>query len=373
MHFSGEEIEQLRPRIRFKVSYEVGFLCPDIDDIVQETLTRFFVAIKDDKVRNTASPGAFLNGICRNVISEYRRRSMRDEPMPEILPEPPGKAIPEAELFEMQRSDRSRHGAAITAGSPDSARLLSRRKIEGRDSEGNGDDGRELPRGTVPGQGEISQYLRGADETSGHLMSLNVMGVDFHSDPVFREQLIAKYLYRRLSANLVEELENHYLECQECFEEMRATELLIRGLSEPILERKQMNDVTVIRFTGSSQLLAASLELTELTKAIRLENDTKVLLDLSKVSRIDSTGLGVLMNCYCHAVKNSGALKLLHPDASVKRVLSVTRIDSFCNRSKTRMPRSRVSIPRARQNLSASGILPPLRSCDQHRIAFRHD
>src|SRR5258708_7305131 len=102
MQFSDEDIEQLRPKVRFKVCYEVGFLCPDVDDIVQETLTRFFVASKDDKVRNKAAPGAFLNGICRNVILEYRRRMFRDEPMPEIVPEPPGKGIAEADLFEMQ-------------------------------------------------------------------------------------------------------------------------------------------------------------------------------------------------------------------------------------------------------------------------------
>jgi len=59
-----------------------------------------------------------------------------------------------------------------------------------------------------------------------------------------------------------------------------------------------------------------------------LESDTKVLIDLSKVSRIDSTGLGVLMNCYCHAVKNAGMLKLLNPDVPVRRVLSLTKIDS---------------------------------------------
>ena len=41
--------------------------------------------------------------ICRNVISEYRRRNMRDEPMPEVVPEPPGKAIPETDLFELAR------------------------------------------------------------------------------------------------------------------------------------------------------------------------------------------------------------------------------------------------------------------------------
>jgi anti-sigma B factor antagonist len=150
----------------------------------------------------------------------------------------------------------------------------------------------------------------------------------FHRDVVYREQLVTRYLYRRLSSDLVEALESHYLECRECYEEMRGTELLIRGLAEPVVERDQINDVTVIRFTESSQLLAASLELAELTKAMRVEKDTKVLIDLSKVSRIDSTGLGVLMNCYCHAVKNSGALKLLHPDASVKQVLNVTKIDS---------------------------------------------
>jgi anti-sigma B factor antagonist len=154
------------------------------------------------------------------------------------------------------------------------------------------------------------------------------MELDFHSDVVYREQLVTKYLYRRLRPDLVEALESHYLECRECYEEMRATELLIRGLAEPIIERRQVNDVTVLRFTETSQLLASSLELTELTKAIRVEKDTKVLIDLSKVSRIDSTGLGVLMNCYCHAVKNSGALKLLHPEASVKHVLNVTKIDS---------------------------------------------
>lgn len=154
------------------------------------------------------------------------------------------------------------------------------------------------------------------------------MEMDFHREVAFRERLIAKYLYRQLSADLVDALESHYLECQECYEEMRATELLIRGLAEPVIERNQVNDVTVIRFTETSQLLASSLELAELTKAIRMEKDTKVLIDLSKVSRIDSTGLGVLMNCYCHAVKNSGALKLLHPDVSVKQVLNVTKIDS---------------------------------------------
>jgi RNA polymerase sigma-70 factor, ECF subfamily len=104
MDFSGEEIEKLRPRVRFKVCYEVGFYCPDVDDIVQETLARFLVATGKEKIQNPAAVGAFLNGICRNVILEYRRRNMRDEPMPEVVPEPPGKGIAEADLFELREA-----------------------------------------------------------------------------------------------------------------------------------------------------------------------------------------------------------------------------------------------------------------------------
>lgn len=152
--------------------------------------------------------------------------------------------------------------------------------------------------------------------------------MDFH-DPVQREQIVRGYLLRRLSPAEVEGWENHYLECQDCFDEIRASELLIRALGEPVVQRKRINDVTVLDFSHSAQLLAATIELRELSKAIHLEKDTKVLIDLSNVSRIDSTGLGVLMQCYTHAVKNAGTLKLLRPEAPVRRVLSMTKIDSI--------------------------------------------
>jgi RNA polymerase sigma-70 factor (ECF subfamily) len=65
---------------------------------------RFMQAWRDEKIQNQAAVGAFLNGICRNVVSEYRRRNMRDEPMPDVVPEPPGKSIPESELFELRQA-----------------------------------------------------------------------------------------------------------------------------------------------------------------------------------------------------------------------------------------------------------------------------
>ena len=104
MNFSDADLEKLRPKLRYRVRYEVGFYCPDVDDIVQETIARVLVATRDEKIQNPAAVGAFLNGVCRNVISEYRRRNMRDEPMPEVVPEPPSKGIAETDLFDLRQA-----------------------------------------------------------------------------------------------------------------------------------------------------------------------------------------------------------------------------------------------------------------------------
>ena len=56
--------------------------------------------------------------------------------------------------------------------------------------------------------------------------------VDFHRNPIVREIVILGYLERRLTSELINLWENHYLVCDDCFEEMCATLLLKQGLSE---------------------------------------------------------------------------------------------------------------------------------------------
>ena len=154
------------------------------------------------------------------------------------------------------------------------------------------------------------------------------MHSNLHADPVFREELIAKYLARKLEPEATARFEDHYLGCQDCFEELRATELLIYGLRATAIERTQTEDVTVVRFAAPAELTGSSLDLNTLLQMVQSPGETKVLIDLSKVSRIDSAGLGMLMRCYTHAVRNAGILKLLNPTTQVKKVLSITRIDS---------------------------------------------
>jgi anti-anti-sigma factor len=154
------------------------------------------------------------------------------------------------------------------------------------------------------------------------------MNEDLHADPILREELILAYLRRTLGEPRTGELESHFLSCEECFEEIGITGLLLGGLDRPPLVCDRVGDVAVLRFPQPTQLLGTSRELSALVHAFRIQNESRVLIDLSTVSRIDSAGLGVLMNCYCHTLKNEGALKLLNPSARVKEVLRITRIDS---------------------------------------------
>jgi RNA polymerase sigma-70 factor (ECF subfamily) len=75
-------LARYRLRLRYKVSYHLGSSCPDVDDVVQETMVRFLSALKTEKMRSPESTAAFLSGICNNVVREYKRLQMK-EPLSE--------------------------------------------------------------------------------------------------------------------------------------------------------------------------------------------------------------------------------------------------------------------------------------------------
>src|SRR6202050_3288418 len=95
-------IDRLRLKRRYKVLYHVGHGCADVDDLVQESLVRFFRAEQRQLIRNTEEFGAFLNGVCRNVILEYRRRVKREPNVDPDIPIPDLGVRPDAEIFEMR-------------------------------------------------------------------------------------------------------------------------------------------------------------------------------------------------------------------------------------------------------------------------------
>ena len=78
---SPADWEGFRHRLAIKVRYHVGISAPMWKDWSRESLARFQRALNSDAIRKPESIGAFLSGICNNVISEYRRGLWRDVPM----------------------------------------------------------------------------------------------------------------------------------------------------------------------------------------------------------------------------------------------------------------------------------------------------
>jgi RNA polymerase sigma-70 factor, ECF subfamily len=93
-----------RLKLRYKVCYHLGGSCPEVDDVVQETLIRFLRALREEKIRNPDSTAAFLSGICNNVIQEYRRRAWK-EPLSDPDSGPAERAeAPEVDMFELRQA-----------------------------------------------------------------------------------------------------------------------------------------------------------------------------------------------------------------------------------------------------------------------------
>ena len=103
MQIDDEMLDKFRGKLRIKVRYHVGGVCPDVEDLVQETLVRF-LRFAEDKIRSPGNLGAFLNGVCNNVILEYRRRLWREEPYELEFHEDRHGAGPEAELLEIREA-----------------------------------------------------------------------------------------------------------------------------------------------------------------------------------------------------------------------------------------------------------------------------
>jgi anti-anti-sigma factor len=147
-------------------------------------------------------------------------------------------------------------------------------------------------------------------------------------EPIEREQVIAKYLSRSLDAEGVEEFEGHYLGCDECFDELQVSERLAADLRASNLSWNQTEGVSVLRFKANAELTHSAQELDELRREVLEQRDSRVIIDLSHVTRIDSAGLGQLMSCYSHLIKNRGALKVLNPAPEIRKLLDMTGLST---------------------------------------------
>lgn len=148
-------------------------------------------------------------------------------------------------------------------------------------------------------------------------------------EPIKREQIIAKYLSRSLDATAVEEFEGHYLGCDECFDELRVSESLAADLRSSNMAWRTNQGVSVLQFRAAAELTHAANTLDQLRREVLEQSDSRVIIDMSRVTKIDSAGLGQLMSCYSHLVRNQGSLKVVNATPEIRKLLDMTGISSL--------------------------------------------
>ena len=91
-------------------------------------------------------------------------------------------------------------------------------------------------------------------------------------------------------------------------------------------DNRQVDGVAVVDLNGRIVLGEATTTLREVLQNLVSQGQKKILLNLSEVSYIDSSGLGALVSGYTTVTSQTGQLKLLNLTAKVKDLLQITKL-----------------------------------------------
>jgi anti-sigma B factor antagonist len=92
------------------------------------------------------------------------------------------------------------------------------------------------------------------------------------------------------------------------------------------LTTRQVGDVTVIDATGRITLGEGASTFRDTIRDLATKGDKKLLVNLSDVSYIDSSGIGEMVSGFTTVTNHGGQLKLLGLTKRVKDLLQITKL-----------------------------------------------
>lgn len=92
------------------------------------------------------------------------------------------------------------------------------------------------------------------------------------------------------------------------------------------LTTRQVGDVTVIDAAGRITLGEGASAFRDIIRDLAAKGDKKLLLNLSEVSYIDSSGIGELVSGFTTVTNHGGSLKLIGLSKRVKDLLQITKL-----------------------------------------------
>ena len=92
------------------------------------------------------------------------------------------------------------------------------------------------------------------------------------------------------------------------------------------LVKRVVGDVTIVDLSGRCTLGDETERLDRELRKIVEGGSRKLLLNLTELSQIDSTGVSVIVASYVSLRRQKGEVKLLHPTGRVQTVLEITHL-----------------------------------------------
>ena len=94
------------------------------------------------------------------------------------------------------------------------------------------------------------------------------------------------------------------------------------------ITKKTHEDIVILEIVGEIDLYNAP-EIKDIISKLIEERSYNVIIDLEKVSYIDSSGIGALISSLSNLKKYHGGLKIINVYASVRKVFELTKLTSF--------------------------------------------
>ena len=95
------------------------------------------------------------------------------------------------------------------------------------------------------------------------------------------------------------------------------------------IRRDDSGEVTVLRLDGKLMGGPDADKFQSQVKELVSEGRSKVLLDLSKVSWVNSTGLGILISGYTTIQNSGGSMRLVGANKRIDQIFMVTKLHTI--------------------------------------------
>ena len=97
-------------------------------------------------------------------------------------------------------------------------------------------------------------------------------------------------------------------------------------MAELNIRERQAGDVTVLDMDGKITIGEGSVALRGAVRRLIEEGKKKILLNLSNVGYVDSSGIGELVSSFTTVNREGGQLKLLNLTQKIQDLLAITKL-----------------------------------------------